>query len=148
MKVVRLQQSAQHTWPQISFCLSNIFSKISSCPQLSPVRSSNNQGVREKTSLQQGREHEKLRPLPQIVTHSIMPYHKITSDLLHKCHLQVLGTLRSLKITVWELLGSRVSQPWHSWRFGLANSVVDALWIIGYLASMCWSYRPLPTGCQ
>jgi hypothetical protein len=44
------------------FCLSYIFSKISGHPQLSPVRFSNNQGVKG-SSLQQGREHEKLRPL-------------------------------------------------------------------------------------
>jgi hypothetical protein len=51
MRVVHLQPSVQQTWPQLSVCLSWVFSKISSCPQLSPVKSSNNQGTREKTSL-------------------------------------------------------------------------------------------------
>jgi hypothetical protein len=47
----------------LSVCLSILcLFWVSSLPQLSPVRSSNNQGMREKTSLQQGREHEKQRP--------------------------------------------------------------------------------------
>jgi hypothetical protein len=52
---VHLRPSIQNTWPQLSVCLSCVFSKISSCPQLSPVRSSNNQGARENALSSKGR---------------------------------------------------------------------------------------------
>jgi hypothetical protein len=48
MRVVHLHLSAQHTFP---VCLSCVFSEISSRPQLSPVRFSNNQEGEKKLAL-------------------------------------------------------------------------------------------------
>jgi hypothetical protein len=43
MRVMLLHPSAQHTWPQLSVCLSCVLSASSIYAQLAPVRFNNNQ---------------------------------------------------------------------------------------------------------
>jgi hypothetical protein len=57
MRVVCLHPSAQHTWPQLSVCLSILcLFWISSHPQLAPVRFCNNHDQEEARSIKEVRE--------------------------------------------------------------------------------------------
>jgi hypothetical protein len=52
-------RALQHTWPQLCQSVYPVSFLNLQLPLVKPVRSNNNQGVREKTSLQQGRKHMK-----------------------------------------------------------------------------------------
>jgi hypothetical protein len=82
---------------QLSVCLSILcLFWISSCPQLSPVRSSNNQGAREKTLLQQqGRERKKQRPFKEELSNLLLD-----APILEEKSLWYWPTLDGL-VPVW-----------------------------------------------